>query len=137
MATEIDDIDDGFEQALADRRHKELLSVLKGLANAMPKIPENKSDEEVKRAIDNQTEVIKGFVNVLKTLKQEKSDVNVERNDNKVVNSVDIMAKSILGGLVDLKKSIDIPEVPKEYEFTIIRNRWSDLIDKVVAKQIK
>jgi len=134
MAHEVEDMeDDSFESALAERRHRELTGIMKGLANAIPKSNGNSSDLAIKEAIKNQTTIIKEFIDLCK--KEGKQEVKVELNQEKVVNSMDGMAKSILSALNVLKQSIDDQKKPKEWEFKVTRNSFSDLIDTIIVKQ--
>lgn len=133
MDIELEDDDKVFEAALADRRHKELVNSLKGVIAAVS----STQDNSIKQSIENQTKTIERFIEVLNNVnKNEKSEVKVDVNQDKVVNSVDYMTTAILQGLTELKQGLKTPEVKKEWKFEIVRNKWSELIESVTAKQI-
>jgi len=136
MDLENEDIE--FEQALQDKRHKELKSTLKEIGKA---ISEKSDNSELLAAVNEQTKAIYSFLECMKNMpNDQKNDIKVETNQDKVVNSVQEMALSILNGLNELKNTLPISNIeknePKEWEFKVERNKWSDLIEKVIAKQI-
>lgn len=133
MFMEIDDDDKIYEAEIADARHRELVNSLKGVVAAIS----STQNDSIKQSIDLQTKTIEKFIEKLNSVKtQEKSEVKIETNQDKVVNSVDYMTSAILQGITELKQDLKVTEVKKEWKFEIVRNKWSELIESVTAKQI-
>jgi hypothetical protein len=130
MDLEENDIE--FEQLLQDKRHKELLGTLKGIASLLSK--DNSNDSGIISAIEKQSGKIEKFVQVIKELPQPK--VNVEVNNDNVQTSITEMANSILGSLNEIKKVLQQPEkeIKKEWTFDITRN-VNGFINSITAKQ--
>lgn len=130
---ELDNEDKEFELILADKRHKELIATLGSVTSAL----KEKDNSDIVLAIDSQKEKIEKFINYVKEDKEK--DINIELNQDKIVSSIDLMANSILQSLDELKKLVVKTEQKEEkpnWEFHIVRNRVSDLIETVTAKQI-
>jgi hypothetical protein len=130
---ELDNEDKEFELILADKRHKELISTLGSVTSAL----KEKDNSDIVLAIDSQKEKIEKFINYVKEDKEK--DINIELNQDKIVSSIDLMANSILQSLDELKKLVvksEYKEQKPNWEFHIVRNRVSDLIETVTAKQI-
>ena len=131
MAVEFDD--EKFEQLLAEKRHGELIKSLGGVVSAL----KEKDNSDIVSAIDSQKEKIEKFIDYIKEDKEK--DINIELNQDKIVSSIDLMANSILQSLDELKKLVvksEYKEQKPNWEFHIVRNRVSDLIETVTAKQI-
>lgn len=124
MGLELDDDDKSFELILADKRHKELVLSLNGVASALG----NNSNSEIVLAIEKQQEKLSALVLNLK--KEEKPTELIFNNEN-LVSSIDIMTNSIIKSLDEIKKMVVKEEKPCEWEFKVKRNGYSDLIETV------
>lgn len=121
---EIDDIE--FEILLADKRHKELKSLLGQIIKAYSE--SNKSD--ILTALQNQVLAIKEFAGAIKAIPA--PITNVELNQNKIADAIDRMETKFATELGNIKKEM---EVKHEWQFTLTRN--GGFIETVKAKQIK
>lgn len=122
MGLENDDKE--FEQLLADKRHKEMLSQLKGVVVAL----ERKDNSEIVGAIEKQQEKLGDF---LIQLKKEEKEPNIVLNQDKLVSSIENMANSITKSLEEIKSLVVKEDKPCEWEFKVKRNSFSDLIETV------
>ena len=116
--------DKEFEQLLADKRHKEMLSQLKGVVVAL----ERKDNSEIVGAIEKQQEKLGDF---LIQLKKEEKEPNIVLNQDKLVSSIENMANSITKSLEEIKSLVVKEDKPCEWEFKVKRNSFSDLIETV------
>jgi len=125
--------DDEVQELVLEQRHNELIKSLSGVVSAL----KEKDNSDIVSAIDDQKEKIAKFIDYIKEDKEK--DINIELNQDKIVSSIDVMANSILKSLDELKKLVVKTEQKEEkpnWEFHIVRNRVSDLIETVTAKQI-
>lgn len=117
-----DSEDDEFDKLLAEKWHKELLKALNNIVESQPK----SGDEEIRKAIEKQTEVIRSFVDKIKT--EPKLDDN-----NKMSVSIDKMCEMIIFELKALSRSIDSKPVVHKYEWQFVRGE-NNYITKAVAE---
>ena len=130
MSNEKDDIK--FKELLADKRHKELATTLKGiLKNLDESKPGNNS--EIVDAIGSQSEAIKGFAEAIKNIPEPK--VNVEVNNDKVEASIKKLGTDILKSLEEVRDLLIVYNQPKEYIFTVKRGNYNQLIETVIVKE--
>jgi len=125
--------DDEVQELVLEQRHNELIKSLSGVVSAL----KEKDNSDIVSAIDDQKEKIAKFIDYIKEDKEK--DINIELNQDKIVSSIDVMANSILQSLDELKKLVvktEQKEQKPNWEFNIVRNRVSDLIETVTAKQI-
>ena len=125
--------DDEVQELVLEQRHNELIKSLSGVVSAL----KEKDNSDIVSAIDDQKEKIVKFIDYIKEDKEK--DINIELNQDKIVSSIDVMANSILQSLDELKKLVvktEQKEQKPNWEFNIVRNRVSDLIETVTAKQI-
>jgi len=125
--------DDEVQELVLEQRHNELIKSLSGVVSAL----KEKNNSDIVSAIDDQKEKIAKFIDYIKEDKEK--DINIELNQDKIVSSIDVMANSILQSLDELKKLVvktEQKEQKPNWEFNIVRNRVSDLIETVTAKQI-
>jgi hypothetical protein len=115
--------DKEFELILADKRHKEMLSTLKGVVYALDK----KDNSDIVLAIEKQQEIIG---NALIELKNKEKSPDIVINQDNLVISIRELADSLLNSLNEIKVLVN-KEEPKEWQFKIKRNNFSDLIESV------
>ena len=158
MSEDLEDI--RFERLLADKRHKELTSVLKTIKESFS----NKAEEAISLAIDKQSEVIKGFVKAVKSLPEPKVNVTVDNSEieiaikqlgesiaemgsnNKLAEDLKLISKKGQDTLKSLEETkillLEIRDLllmltqPKEVVFTFTRGQYTGLIEKAVAKEL-
>jgi hypothetical protein len=128
----IDFDDNEVQELVLEHRHNELIKSLNGVVSVL----KEKDNSDIVLAIDSQKEKIEKLINYVKH-DQERS-INIDLNEDKIVSSIDLMANSVLQSLDELKKLViksQYKEQKLEWEFNISRNRFSDLIETVTAKQ--
>ena len=111
-----------FERLLQDKRHKELKKALLSISVILEK---SSSNNTVAQSISKQSEVISNFLSLLPA----------ELSQKEVSESMGKVGENILSGLTQLKTEIEILNKPKQWEFTVHRER-NNLIDTITAKQI-
>jgi len=123
MALDAEELE--FERELADKRHNEIVDVLKAI-----KIPEQKDSTKF---IVNLEDAIRKLSD--KVSKIEQPNIVTEKttiNQTEVVNSLNEMIKEFKS----LKDSLTEKKSPKEWEFNVVRNNFG-FIQSVTAKQIE
>ena len=119
-----------MDMKLEQLRHDEIKSALKSVVAELQK-PKPDSNAGLKEAFEKQAKAIQDFISLLsKQPKQEKPNVFVESNQDKVVISVQEMAKQINENLLSLKEAISAK--PKEWNFKINRN-YQGFADGITA----
>lgn len=128
----MDEEDVDFETLLADKRHKELLTALKGILTSV----DQKKDSEVGNAIKRQELVINKFIEEVSRISQRP----ISLNNKEVVTSIKTMEENVLKiGVTILEELKALKEQlarPRETEFKYKRN-FGGYLDTVVAKEIK
>lgn len=90
MGKEIDDIE--FDDLLAEKRHRELTSSLKGIATLLNK----PNDNSISEALNKNAEATRGLIQAVKDIpKPEKPEVNVEISQQEIVTSLKTICKEI------------------------------------------
>ena len=107
---------------IQENRHRELVSVIKGLFDKMPKTEVDLSIlGNVKDSIDN-------FL-----ANQSEPKIN-KIEDDKLSNSIQLLNKELVKNINELKLILSQKTEPKEWEFTVKRHFGSDKIEKITAK---
>ena len=119
MENDIADIE--FENALSDKRHKEIASTLKTIASLLSK----DNNEEITQQLKQQAKVLGEFISSSNAIAKDFT------KDEKVVNSILKMGEEIKKGLSGLQKSMD---TEKKWTFEVKRG-YSQLIETIIAKQ--
>ena len=117
--------DEEFEQQVRDKQHSEILKALRLISEVMSKPSAEfeaivKSNESICEAVSK--------------LKIELPEINLPDNAP-VIQAVENLSKEVSNGNLLIQKLIN--KQPTEYEFSFVRNNFTDLIQKVIAKPIK
>lgn len=119
-----------FNELLEEKRHKEIVSLLKQRNQSDIKI-----DATLKAAIQKNVEVISSFVESLKNInisvpKIDAPNVTVNNNNEQLLSSIVKMGELLNGSLQELKTCLH--KEPIEYEFRIIRSDGG-AVNKIIA----
>jgi gamma-glutamylcysteine synthetase len=128
MSEDLEDIK--FEKLLAEKRHKELATALKAITTTL----NNKTEDNVSLAIETQTVAIKGFAEAIKSLPEPK--VNVNMSNDAMEESIKKLGQDILKSLEGVKELLIAYNQPKEWEFNVKRGQYSQMIEKITAKEV-
>lgn len=107
-----------FEQLLADKRHKELISVFEEIKNILSS--PDQQQVVLEKKIGSFEELLRSVVNQ-KTVTVKAPDVNVEVKQDEVVKSVMEMGKNLLKELEKFNKR------PIPVKFEIEQNRFGNM----------
>lgn len=127
--------DQDFELQLGQKRHKETVSLIKGLGEIMstPK----KDDGVLKAALDGHLVAMKEIVGEIKSIKfpeypeQKEPKVNVTVNNDKLEGAL-IRNEEKLDRVIEL---LTLSLQPREIKFTVVRGGYNNLIESVTAKE--
>ncbi len=105
-----------FESLVAEKRHKELLELLRGVGQ--------KEDSELKAIILGNTELVSKFVTMMSNFKfpEQKElpspQVNVNTNNEEILKAFTDMGNTLNESLKEVKKCLEEREVFSEWTFT-------------------
>jgi hypothetical protein len=130
--TEPEEVSDNeIDDIVAEKRHKELVSAIKSSINY-----DDQRDSQLYSLVKNTNDAISSCLEKLQSISQ--PQVNVSNDHSQITMAISEMSKSILDcqaktndllqTLIDLKSC--------EVELTAVRNNYSDLIDKIIAKPV-
>lgn len=120
--------DEEFEQLIADRRHKELLSAINKLLSA---INVKEDSTAVTKELQKQSQAIREFSDTIKNLKQPIVNVNQEP----VISAIKNLSIAVKTELDLIKQSLGKEKEEKEWEFDIKRD-FTGNITKVTATEL-
>src|SRR5712671_6843576 len=117
------------EEIIAENRHTEVTSILKGITNSLN---QNKSNEIISAALDKHTAAISGFAESIKLLPAPK--VNVQQPQVNIdFNSLNEKADKIIEGQIKIAELLTILNKQKEYKMEFTRATYSDLIQSPIT----
>ena len=107
---------------IGEKRHRELVSVIKGIVTEMPKTEIDLSSlESVKEAIEN--------------LLKSEAKKEVPKENTELISAITVLNTNLTESILDLKILLEKTNAPKEFEF-VIERKYDDKISKVIAKTI-
>jgi hypothetical protein len=113
------------EFIIVEKRHRELISVIKGI---MAEIPKNEIDLSVLEKIRSSIESL---------LQKQNKEIKFPDNSKaqlEVITAIKKLGDDFKESIDELKQLISEKSEPVDYEFTIERSNGSNLITKVIAK---
>jgi ElaB/YqjD/DUF883 family membrane-anchored ribosome-binding protein len=113
------------EFIIVEKRHRELISVIKGI---MAEIPKNEIDLSVLEKIRSSIESL---------LQKQNKEIKFPDNSKAQLEVITVIKKlgdDFKESIDELKQLISEKSEPVDYEFTIERSNGSNLITKVIAK---
>ena len=117
MAKEKEDIE--FDDLLAEKRHKEVASALKGIATLLNK----PQDNGVVDAIKDSTKATAGLIEAVKSIpKPEKPEVNIEFSPKEIVSSLQVICDKIVASNEKVIAALENRELVDE--FKLQQDQW-------------
>ena len=123
-----------FNELLEEKRHKEIVSLLKQRNQSDIKI-----DAILNKAIEKNTEAVSSFLERIGNIKIEvpkidAPNVTVNNNNDQLIGEVKKMGETLNSSITELKACFEkyLDKEPAEYEFKIIRSDGG-AINKIVA----
>lgn len=122
-----------MEMLAAERRHNELLSILKAFFET---INSDKKTKEIISFLNKNNSHFQAIADKIKELSippQKPSDIIVVANQDVVVKELKVLAENISKNGTEIKNFLSNEKVVKEWEFRVQRD-YQGLIEKVIAK---
>lgn len=137
MSEEFDISDYELERVVDEKkRHKELISAINKLASYVK--VDNTNDSNLSEVIARNNTLIESLISKLSSLSQPQSqpEINVTTNQDKVVSAINSLVAEIKNSR-PIEKEEKVVEEKKttDWEFTVVRNPFTSVIESVTAKQ--